>query len=181
LNLNDGSEPERIHSALVTADFFPALGVDPTLGRALIPDEIEQGNNHVAVVSYNLWQRRFGGDPSLVGNTISLNQESYVVVGIISPVLQHPKDGCLGTHLVFGDESLRPEDKSPGSGLQVIARLKPGVTMEHAQAEMSLIARDLEKQNPETNNGRGVKLIALRVSRFQESKTLQLRLRQPAK
>src|SRR5262245_64713512 len=74
LILNDGSEPERIHSALVTADFFPALGVDPAVGRALIPDENEMGINHVAVVSYTLWQRRFGGDPSLIGNPISLNQ-----------------------------------------------------------------------------------------------------------
>lgn len=161
--MSDGSAPERIHSALVSSDFFPALGVRPALGRALISQDGQSGGNPVVVISYDLWQRRFGADPSLIGKTITLNQERYTVVGVMPADFQFPKECEVWTPLAFDDERPRLEDKS--LELEVIARLKPGVTLQQAQAEMSNIARKLERDYPATNSGRDIKLVPLRDGR----------------
>jgi hypothetical protein len=180
LSLTGGSGPERIHSARVSADFFPTLGVKPLLGRTLIPEENNPGSNFVAVVSYNLWQRRFGADPRIIGSKITLDQSHYTVVGVMPSDFRFPKDCEVWAPLVF-DEKLRQEDNSFGLWLEVFARLKPGVTLEQAQAEMKLITRKLESEYPETNNGRSVKLTALRDSPGQEVRVLKMKIHRPAK
>lgn len=160
------SEPERIQSELVSADFFPALGIQPVLGRVFLSEECKPGSNHVVVISYNLWQRRFGGDPSLIGRTITLDQEPYMVVGVMPADFQFPKECEVWMPLAFDDESQRPEDKS--LRLEMFARLNPGVTLQQAQADMSGIARKLERDHPENNTGRDIKLTALRESSSQK-------------
>lgn len=160
--MSDGSAPERIHSALVSADFFPALGAQPALGRALISGDAQSGANPVVVISDNLWRRRFGADPSLIGKIITLDQELYTVVGVMPVDFQFPKDCEVWTPLAF-DENLRLEDKS--LRLEVFARLKPGVTLEQAQAEISNIARILERDHPLIDSGRDIKLVPLRDGR----------------
>jgi putative ABC transport system permease protein len=181
LVLTGASEPERVDSAMVSADVFQTLGVKPSLGRALLPEENQARRNRVAVISYNLWQRRFGGDPSLIGATITLDQEPYTVIGVMASDFQFPQKCDAWAPLAFDDEGLRLEDKS--FGLEVIARLKPGVTLQQAQAEVSDIARKLERDYPTTNSGRDIKLTALREggSRTQNGKVLEIKIRRPAK
>jgi putative ABC transport system permease protein len=163
LTLSDGSAPERIRSALVSAGFFPALGVEPALGRALTSQDSQSGVVPVVVISHELWQRRFGADPSMIGRTITLNQERYTVVGVMPADFQFPKECGMWTPLAFDYERELPEDNS--LELEVIARLKPGVTLEQAQTEVSNIARNLVRVYPEINSGRDIKLVPLRDSR----------------
>jgi hypothetical protein len=179
--LSGGAEPERIQSELVSADFFPALGVQPALGRVFISEDCKPGGDHVAVISYGLWLRRFGADPSLIGRTITLDREQYAVVGVMPDNFHFPKDCDVWTPLVFGDDGLRVEEKDIES--HMIARLKTGVTLEQARAEMSGIAHKLETDYPVTNAGRDIKLIALRESRVQKEKenVLEIKIRRPAK
>ena len=166
--LSGGAEPERIHSELVSADFFPTLGVHTALGRVFTSEECKSGGDHVAIISYRLWLRRYGADPSLIGRTITLDGEQYTVVGVMTDNFQFPKDCDVWTPLVFGDDGLRVEEK--GIELYVIARLKTGVTLEQARGEMSGIAHKLETEYPATNAGRDIKLTALRESRVQKEK-----------
>jgi putative ABC transport system permease protein len=164
--LRGGAEPERIHSELVSADFFPALGVHMALGRVFFSEDCKPGADHVAVISHDLWQRRFGADPSLLGKTITLDREQYTVVGVLPAKFQFPKNCDVWTPLAFDDGGLRFVEK--GLELSVIARLKTGVTLEQARAEMSGIAHKLETEYPATNAGRDIKLTALRESRVQK-------------
>ncbi len=172
------TEPERIQSALVSADFFPALGVHPFLGRVLLPEENRAGSNRVAVVSHKLWLRRFGADPTMIGKKVTLDQDDYTIVGVMQPDFQFPKDCDIWTPLAFDAEGSRLEDKSIGSRLEVFARLKPGVKIDQAQAELNLITRNLitrnqitrklEPEYPATNHSRDIKLIPLRDSEFKK-------------
>jgi putative ABC transport system permease protein len=162
-NITYGSAPARISSALVSAEFFPALGTQPVLGRAFFSEECQPGRNRVVVISHDLWRNRFGADPSLLGRVIMLDQEMYTVIGVMPPDFRFPNDRDVWAPLVFDNESLRPVGES--MELEVIARLKPGVTLQQAQAEMSNIARKLERDSPATNIGRDIKLIPLRESR----------------
>jgi hypothetical protein len=184
LSLTEG-EPERIHSAEITADFFHTLGVKPFLGRALLPDDNNPEGDPVVVISHTLWQRRFGADPNLIGRTMTLDREPYTVVGIMPPDFHFPKDCDAWTPLVsdFNDISLTLGGKIINMGIEVevFARLKPGVTLKQAQAEMSLITSKLEKDNARNNTGRNLNLTALRESRRQIDNVLEMKIRRPAK
>lgn len=153
LILNEG-EPERIDSAQVTADFFPTLGVNPVLGRALLPDDNKPDSNSVVVISHTLWQRRFGSDPKLIGSTVTLDRERRIVVGVMPPDFHFPKD-C---------DAWTPLASDTGIEVEVFARLKPGVTLKQAQADISLITSKLEGDHPKNDSGRDIKLTALRES-----------------
>jgi putative ABC transport system permease protein len=177
LILTEGN-PERIYSAQVTADFFSTLGIAPALGRALLSEEHQSERNHVVVISHKLWLRRFGADPNMIGKVISLDKERYTVVGVMPADFQLPKECDVWTPLALDEGRLLPAGTSPG--LEVIARLKPGVTLDQAQAEVSEIARKLEGDHPENNTGRDIKLSALRESRGQELKVLEIKNDRPA-
>jgi putative ABC transport system permease protein len=179
--LTGGSAGERIQSELVSADFFPTLGVQPALGRLFVSEECKPGADHVAVISYRLWQRRYGADPSLIGRTITLDREQYAVVGVMPDNFQFPKYCDVWTPLAFDSEGLVVEKKS--IELYVTARLKNGVMLEQAQAEMSEIAHKLDTDYPATNTGRDIKLTALRESRVQKEKenVLEIKIHRPAK
>jgi len=164
--LSGGAGPERINSELVSADFFPALGVHMALGRVFFSEDCKPGADHVAIISHDFWQRRYGADPSLLGRTITLDREQYTVVGVMPANFQFPKKSDVWTPLAFDDGGLRFVEK--GMELSVIARLKTGVTLEQARAEMSGIAHKLETEYPATNAGRDIKLTALRESRVQK-------------
>jgi len=167
-SLHVGSTPERIQFAMVSMDFFPALGVKPALGRSLQSEENQSGRDHIAVISYNLWQRRFGGDPNLIGRAITLDHDRYTVVGVMPADFQVPKECELWTPLAFDIECFNLEAKCPE--VEVIARLKPGGTLDEAQAEVRVITRKLEGDPPENNAGRDIKLTALRESSSQKEK-----------
>src|SRR4051812_31896918 len=149
----DGGEPERLPGAVVLGDFFTVLGVEPALGRKFLPDENEQGKNRVVILSHNLWQRRFGGDPKVVGQQISVNGNPNTIVGVLPAGFQDPipnarKPVELWIPLTVSDDM---RNSRRGDFLYVVARLKAGVSLEQARAEMKGIAGRLEKQYPDTN------------------------------
>ena len=159
-NLTGIDEPERILGYRVSANIFQVLRVEAALGRTFLPDEDQPGQDNVVILNHSLWQRQFGADPSVIGKTLTLNGRSYTVVGIMPPDFRLPLkvDGPL-VPLALGPKEL--SDSQPGLYLQAIARLKPVVLLEQAQAEMKNIARRLEQEYPETNTGSSVDVIPL--------------------
>jgi putative ABC transport system permease protein len=141
-------EPALLIAYSFSADYFHVLGVPPLLGRTFLPEEEQPGRNNVAVLSYSLWQTRFGGRQDLVGKSISLDGAPYTVVGIMPPSFQYPPFTQLWTPLTVVKEAAN--DRAYRY-LRVIARLKPGVTIQQAQAEMNTIARRLALEYPKTN------------------------------
>lgn len=163
VNLTSLDEPERVSTAMVTASFFPALGVAPVKGRAFVPEEDFVGNDKVVVVSNGLWQRRFGSDPSLIGNTLTLNGESYTVVGIMPQDFQFPELAELWTPIGF-EPSDMSQDQRGSRYLSIIARLKPGVTVKQAQLNLDTLAHQFQKQYPSDyleNSGWAVTVVPL--------------------
>ena len=158
-NLAGGGEPERINGVRVSSDFFETVGVSPIHGRTFFSEEEQDGHGNVAVIGYRLWQRRFGGEASLVGKTISLNGDSFTVVGIMPAGFQFPRDEVeLWTPITFGipQTSIRRFHF-----LRPIARLKPGVSREQAQADITAITVRLEQQYPDSNTDFGARLVLL--------------------
>jgi putative ABC transport system permease protein len=158
VNLVGRDEPERVQGFRVSADFFPALGVQPALGRSFTADEETPGRSHRVVISHGLWKRRLAGDPSVIGQTITLDVEPYEVIGVAPEGFDFPMGAELWTPLAFS-----PQDASLRSShyLTTIGRLAPGRSIEDARAEMELIAARLEQLHPETNKGRGARVITL--------------------
>ncbi|MEK6286976.1 MAG: ABC transporter permease [Acidobacteriota bacterium] len=158
-NLAGSGEPERVNGVRVSAEFFETVGVAPIHGRAFVSEEEQDGRGKVAVMGYGLWQRRFGGDPDLVGKTISLNGGSFTVVGIMPSGFQFPRDDVeLWTPITFG---IPPTSVRRFHFLRPIARLKPGVSREQAQAEINAITVRLEQQYPDSNTDYGARLVLL--------------------
>ncbi|HEX5707825.1 MAG TPA: ABC transporter permease [Pyrinomonadaceae bacterium] len=133
-NLTGDGEPERLPVAQVTANLFPLLGVQPLAGRAFLPEEDAPGRNQVVIVSRGFWQRRYGGDPSLVGKTITLNETPYTVVGVMPESFRFPGGYDLWMPLAL-NEAVEREGKRM-SLIEVVARLRPGVRLEQARAEL---------------------------------------------
>jgi predicted permease len=160
-NLTGNGDPERLQAVRVSGNLFQMFGVDTIIGRTLLPDDDNPGSQRVVVLSYGLWQRRFGADRNLVGNTLTLNGDSYTVVGILPPDFTFPGSKAeLGVPLVIDTQPARKERNT--HFLRVFARLKPGVTRQQAQAEMNGIARHLQEQYPETNARKpGARIAAL--------------------
>ncbi|MGI8995653.1 MAG: ABC transporter permease [Pyrinomonadaceae bacterium] len=152
-----GEEPERIPGAPVSASYFPLLGVKPLLGRTFLPEEDQPDRNSVVVLSYGLWQRRFGSDPNVLNKTITLNGKSHAVIGVMPRGFQLPQNAELATPIAF-----TPADQTDSSDhyLNVIARLKPGITVAQAGSELSAIAGRLEGAHP-LNVGHEVLLVPL--------------------
>jgi predicted permease len=150
-NLTGVGEPERLDGRRVSANLFDLLGVQPRLGRRFLPEEDKPGTR-VVILNDGLWQRRFGSDPKIVGQPVNLNGESYSVVGVMPPGIELPgfdnwKDQ-LWVPIAFSSE----EANSRGNHyLEVIARMKPGVTLKQARVEMETIAARLAQQYPEEN------------------------------
>lgn len=169
-NLSGNGEAERVSGEYVTASYFPTLGATTKLGRTFSDEEDNFDNpQRVAIVSYRLWQRRFGANPNLINQTIKLNDESYTIVGVMP---ENFRGTIQGTEVwVLLSNSLndplrstkeREHLRSRGErGLASIARLKPGVTIEQAQAEMDAIAQRLEQAYPSSNTNRGALVVSL--------------------
>ena len=143
-------QPEAIQYAAVSPNYFNVFGTSSQLGRTFAAGEDQPGRDHVAILSHGLWERRFGSDPSLVGRTVRLNREDYVVVGVMPAEF-----GLLGfTPQLWTPLTLTAADQTAGArkdrSLYLFARLVPGVTLEQARAEMATLARQAEKDFPET-------------------------------
>jgi putative ABC transport system permease protein len=160
-NLTGVGEPERLDGRRVSANLFDLLGVRAVLGRTFVPDDDRPGS-HVVLLSYSLWQRRFGSDPSVIGRALALNGESYTVIGIMPRFVQLPgfanRNDQLWVPIAF------PPEEAAQRGnhfLEVIARMKPGITLKQAQAEMETIAARLAQQYPHYNTRIGAVVVPL--------------------
>lgn len=183
-NLTGDSDPERVRGELVSASYFPLLGVQAAMGRTFLPEEDRVPDAHpVTVISYDLWQNRYGGASDMVGKTIRLNDRNYTVVGIM-PKGFKGSTGDKGISAIADVwipmmmvSSIRPASALEDRGTrwqEVIARLKPGVSIQQAQADMNTIAQTLENQYPNTNAGRGVLIVSLREEAFGKIRTALL-------
>ena len=150
-NLITESEPERLIGARVTAGLFEMLGARPAQGRIFLDEEDQPGHETVAILSDGLWRRKFGADPGVIGQSITLNATSFTVVGIMPPTFQFPdRDTALWTPMAFN----AGQAQQHGSHyLAVIGRLKPGATPEQANTEINTIAAQLAEQFPNSNTG----------------------------
>jgi putative ABC transport system permease protein len=160
-NLTGYGDAERILTAQVSADLFSALRVNTGIGRLFTNDEDKPGAAPVVLLSYALWQRRFGGENSILNQTITLNGKSYTVIGVM------PQDFAFPTRVemwvpvgqLSGDPNWQQRGNHPG--LYGVARLKPGATQAQAQADMNNIAANLQKQYPDSNTNNGVRIRTL--------------------
>ena len=161
-NLTGDGEPERVAAHSVTANFFPVLGVQPLLGRSFTHNEDQPGSNKVALLSYQLWQSRYGAINDIVNRTILLNGEKYTVIGVMPSSFQFlEKEIRLWVPLALDQEEMANRG---GHYLTVVARLKPGVSMSQAQADMSTLMTHIAKDHPnETFEGKlGAVVVSLR-------------------
>jgi predicted permease len=152
-------EPERLFAPAATANFFSLLGVEPVIGRMFQPGEDKPGAPRVTVLTYGMWQRRFGGDKGIIGQSLTLNGDSYTVVGVLPASFQfalrpadlwrtyQPTDAQLTRRFLHGTN--------------LIGRLKAGVSVEQAQTELSVIASRIEQENKQSHAGTGLKLVPL--------------------
>ena len=150
-NLTGTVNPEKLWALHVTPDIFPMLGVQPLLGRVFLSEEQDAGKEHEVVLSYALWQSHFARNPDIIGQSVALSGETYAVVGVMPPEFKFAPfwatKAQLWAPLALGS---RLADRG-GSSLRVFARLKPGVTLQQAQAEMAGITNRLEREFPGTN------------------------------
>jgi putative ABC transport system permease protein len=156
--LVSGDETERVRGTAVTADFFPLMRTNPFRGRALQPDDAQPGHDTVAVLSYGLWQRRFGGDQNVIGSNVILSNQSMTIVGVMPPSFDYPQQTELWIPFPLVPSSERRDNRY----INAITRLKPGVTIAQSQAQMDAINQRLAQSYVETNSGWTVQLIGLR-------------------
>ena len=146
-NINITGTPERIDSAVVSTSFFPLLGVQAQLGRVFLPEEGQPGRDRVVLLSDGLWRRRFGADPAISGRKLVMNGQSYLVVGVLPRDFQLPLESEVWTPLVFSADDLSPNSRG-NHQYQVIARIKPGLSLEQARADMDAVSQRIMEQNP---------------------------------
>ncbi len=167
INLTSDGEPEEVPVQLATTNLFSVLGTNAALGRTFLPEDGRDPQAPVALISYKLWQRRFGGDPQIVGRQIILNNAANTVIGVM------PAE--FGWHIQKGTQVSKPADiwvpfhisnelrQRRGRFASAVARMKPGVTIEQAQREMDTIGARLAQQYPEFNKTWGVNVVPLRT------------------
>jgi predicted permease len=151
MEMTGTGEPERLSSARITQNFFPLLGVQPAIGRSFTAEEgdAKVGSPPAVLLSYGFWQRRFASDPAVVGRKLTLNGNRVTVVGVLPASLDFASIFAPGTPVdVFVPWPLTEETNKFGNTTQGIGRLRPGVTTQRAQAEFTLLAKQLEKEHP---------------------------------
>jgi putative ABC transport system permease protein len=158
--ITGGGDPEMVVGYDFSAQYFNVMGARPELGRTFLPEEDRPGAPNVAVLSDRLWRRRFGADPMIVGKAINLGKTPYTVVGVMPPTFRYPDKVEIWTPLAM---PLSAAGNWNDRYLRVLGRLAPGVTLDQAQAQMSILAQRLAKEHPDTNNGEGVVLKPLRL------------------
>jgi putative ABC transport system permease protein len=164
LTLTGDGEPEQLVGCRVSSGYFAVVGVDPILGRAFLPEEHERGKGQVVILGYNFWQRRFGGDRNIINRSLTLDGASYTVVGVM-PAGIYPVWPTTSGHITFDEQqqqywtpmSFTAEWAAVRTAhvLGVLARLKPGISLEQATTEMNTIAARLEQEHTE-NRGEGI-------------------------
>jgi putative ABC transport system permease protein len=160
-NLIGRGEPERIRGASIMADYLTTLGVKPVLGRSLTLEEDQPGGPAVALIGYGFWQKHFGGNTRVIGERLNLEGRSYTVIGVMPPGFDLPEAAEIWVPLQTKIDSL-PFMERAVPGYEVVAKLRPSVSLKQADAESKSIARQLEQEFPQVRRGWSVKLIWLR-------------------
>lgn len=156
LNMTGTGETERVAGAAVTATFFPTLGIKPILGRNFLPEEDRPGARHVVLLGYSFWSSHFASDPKVLGKVLTFNGEPYEVIGVMPRGLRHPYNCDVWVPLALENPQMN------SWGHYVPARLKPGVSLQQAQDEMSALVRRLAGGPPAVGMVQGVVLSPLR-------------------
>jgi len=155
-----GGDPQRLSGATVTGEVLPLLGVAPVLGRVFDSANGGGGDVGTVVLSYGLWQSQFGGDRNVLGRSVTLNGAPYQVIGVMPPGFYFPsRETQLWTHLVLREEAYADRDDNY---LEAVGRLKPGVTMSQARADLNVVAERLARDYPATNGDAGFSFFAMR-------------------
>src|ERR1041384_2450812 len=170
-NMTGVAEPEELSVQLATPEIFNVLGVDPLLGRTFVPEDGEPANMDLAVLSYPLWQRRFGGQSNIVGQQLTLNGRKFTVIGVMPPSFQFHIKSRSGTGRPAELWSILPMPVGPGANdrgrfLSVVGRLKDGVSAEQAAAELRTIEARLSDEVPEYNKNYSAEVLPLRDQFF---------------
>jgi predicted permease len=161
-NMTGAGEPERLHGHMVSANFFPALGLTPIVGRDFRPEEDRAGAGPVAILGDGLWKRKFASSPEVIGKNITLNGKSYTVVGVTRSILPglSPSDVYVPVGQ-WADPTFL--DRRISMGLNSIGRVKPGVSLAQARADMDSVAQNLGTAYPDVNKGTGITLVPLKA------------------
>jgi len=165
-NLTGHGEAERLPANMVSASFFPVLGVNPVLGRLFTQQEDQLDSEPVALISEGLWKRKFASSPDVIGTAITLNGTLYTIIGVIPSSFHYENDNFTADaelYLPLGqwNNSLF-RDRRTAMGMDAVGRLKPGVTLAQANSDMSAVATHLAEIYPDTNKDSGVTLVALK-------------------
>ena len=158
-DLTGGDKPESVAAAAVEPTFFAVLGTPPLLGRTFVSGEDQAGRDNVVLLSYGFWQTRFGGSPTIVGQTITLNDQPRTVIGVMGPKFARPYSAKIWVPLAWTPEERAVRGEHHYS---VIARLRPDVTLAQAQAEMNTISSRLARQYPDDDKDWGAVILPLR-------------------
>jgi len=174
INLTGGDgEPEQVRTIDVTDRFFYVLGAQPLLGRTFLPGEDRPGGERIAVIGYGLWQRRFGSDPGVIGQTVALDGSAFTVIGVMPQGFKYPEETEVWCPLGWD-----PARHSRNARFfEVVARLNPGVSLATAQAEMSALSRRIAEEYPQSNADWGVSVVSLHdqiVGNYQTSLWIML-------
>ena len=167
-NLTGDAEPERVIAAQVTTNFFRALGVRPIHGRDFSAQEEQSGLDRVAIISEALWRRRFGGDLPIVGKTLTLDGQNYSIVGVAPAATRLLDETDVWSPLTFDSPSMKVRRFH---FLRAFGRLKPGITLQQAQADVDAVAIGLEEQYPESNTTWRLRLVPLREEMLGDIRT----------
>jgi putative ABC transport system permease protein len=160
-NLIGTGDPERIQAAVVSYNFFETLGVHPAIGRTFLREEEKLTAPRVVVLSHGLWQRRFGGDQTLIGKTLTFNGEQFTVAGVMPAGFQIQFPTSLAVDMWTPLRQGPADSDRKEHYLYTLARLKAGVSLDQAQAAMNVMARQLQQQYPDTNSASGINIVPL--------------------
>src|SRR5262245_43972473 len=159
VNLTEAkSEPLRVRTVDVTDAFFDVLGAHPVMGRGFQPGEDRPGGERLAVIGHQLWQNRYNSDPNIIGKAITLDGRSYSVIGVAPPGFDYPNATQLWCSLGWEPR----QHNRAARFFEVVARLKPGVTLKQAQAEINALSIRIARENPQSNKDWGAVVISLR-------------------
>ncbi|HTD55032.1 MAG TPA: ABC transporter permease [Silvibacterium sp.] len=159
VNFEGPSGPMAIHAVRGTDNFFDVFGVSPILGRTFAPGEDQDGKNDVVVLSYETWQQLFGGEKSVLGQKVKLDGRAYTVVGVMPAGFRFPIGKVNAIYTPLHNDKLQRESRG-SHWMRTVARLKPGVSVQQAQADLSAVFADLGREHPDTK-GRSVKLVGI--------------------
>jgi putative ABC transport system permease protein len=172
-NITEGNRPESVDGVKASVSLLPMFGVQPLLGRFFTPEEMQPGKDQVAIIGHRLWTMRYASDPAILRKTIDLDQRRYTIVGVMPAIFRFTWDQEMDVFVLLAltPEELSETGRGTSRDLQTQARLQPGVGVAQAQAAMDTVARRLEQEYPEADNGWGIKVEPLHAAYHRHMQT----------